>query len=799
MPLTAHTKSMIRWLGLLTILLVTTACGTTSSTPITDVELSETLQAAPATELPEPEVTIVEATPTPEPVQPEAVISTYLEAWNMREYNTMYSLLSPFSRSEISEEDYIFRVKQQTQQLTLEGLDYTILGALAEGVSGQVQYKVNFDTLLVGPLEREFSANLDFTNNQWGIVWNDNLIMPELEGGNSLYMAHKVPARGNIYDTNGLALAAQADAVGMYIIPGQLDFEREYDMLEDLSDITGLHPEVLRQRYIYAGPDWFIPVGEASLSEIQNNYERLESYPGLYINTYNTRYYNSGAAGAPHAVGYVSFITEEELEFYINNGYQGDEKVGRLGVERWGEENLTGARGATLVVLNPDNTVRMTLADSVSSPAVSVNLTLDREFQRAVQLAMQDLTGAAVVLDVNTGKVLAMASNPSFDPNWFDPANPNINALGEIFSNPNRPLINRATQGLYPPASTFKVIGVAAALESTLFNSEQIIYCGHYWDRLGAGFEKRDWTVDKDKEPSGDLDIVGALRRSCDPWFYDIGYDLYQWDPNYFSEMSRAFGLGEPTNVLGLSAQAQEEVGGLVPDVAWAANSDGNWLLGDSVNMSIGQGDLLTTPLQIANAYAAIANGGTLYQPQLIQSTVDLDGNILEEIEPVVIRELPISDETIDVLWDGLYDVIRHPEGTAYDVMGAFPFEVYGKTGTAEDPPNLPHAWFAGFTDEQRADKPDIAIAVIIENKGEGSEFAAPIYRRIVELYFNGKPINLYPWEDSYGLPKALVDDGTTDEGADGATTEGDAATTDGAGAADDGSTNDTGTTEDGG
>ncbi len=269
--------------------------------------------------------------------------------------------------------------------------------------------------------------------------------------------------------------------------------------------------------------------------------------------------------------------------------------------------------------------------------------------------------------------------------------------------------------------------------------------------------------------------MVGALRRSCDPWFYDIGYDLYQWDPNYFSEMTEAFGLGAPTNIVGLSADAQEELAGLVPDVEWAANSDGNWLLGDSVNMSIGQGDLLATPLQIANAYAAIGNGGTLYRPQLIQSTVDLDGNIISEIDPEVIRELPISDETMEVLWAGLYDVIRHPKGTAYDVMGAFPFEVYGKTGTAEDPPNAPHAWFAGFTDEQRADKPDIAIAVIIENEGEGSEFAAPIFRRIVELHFNGRPINLYPWEESYGLPSKLVDDGSDDDSAEDGSTGDDA------------------------
>ncbi len=771
MPNYFSSTTQKRWIFLLLVLVLTTACtGGDAGSEITPENLSETLEAAPAgggdtSELPAPEVTVVEPTPTVVVVKPEAVVTTYLEAWNNRDFSTMYSLLSPFSRANISQEDYIFRIKQQTQQLTLESLDFSILGALAEGVSAQVQYKIEFDTLLVGPLEREYLANLDLTDNQWGIVWDDALIMPELEGGNSLYMAHKIPARGNIYDTNGLALAAQADAVGIWLVPGLIDPEREYDMLEDLSTITGLHPEVLRQRYAFAGPDWYIPMGEATLSELQNIYDRLTSYPGVNVRNYNARYYHAGAAGAPHAVGYVSFITEEELTSYINRGYQGDEKIGRLGVERWGEQNITGTRGATLVVLNPDNTVHSTLADSVSTPAVSVNLTLDREFQRQVQLALQDYTGAAVVIDMNNGHVLAMASSPSFDPNWFDPGNPHISQLGQIFSDARRPLINRATQGLYPPASTFKVVGIAAALESGLFTSDQIIYCGHTWDRLGAGFEKRDWTLEKEEEPSGDLDMVGALRRSCDPWFYDIGYDLYQWDPDYFSEMTEAFGFGAPTNIVGLSAEVQEELAGLVPDTEWATNSDGNWLLGDSVNFSIGQGDLLTTPLQIANAYAAIGNGGTLYRPQLIQSTVDLDGNIISEIEPEVIRELPVSEATMDVLWAGLYDVIRHPKGTAYDVMGAFPFEVYGKTGTAEDPPNAPHAWFAGFTYEQRADKPDIAIAVIIENEGEGSEFAAPIYRRIVELYFNGRPMNLYPWEESYGLPSSLVED-ETEEGA---------------------------------
>lgn len=686
------------------------------------------------------------------PPNPEGTASAFLNAWAQKDYAGMYSLLSPLSQAAISQEDFVARYTDAADQMTLKEIETSILSSLQKDLDAELAFRVTFHTALVGDITRDITMPLRFDGARWVIAWDDGLILPELKGGNSLFMDYKIPSRANIYDRNGLAFAAQTDAVAIGIIPGQITDEST--LLRELSALLGRHPEVLKAMYQYAQPDWYVPMGEASAEEIHARYNILSGLGGLVLNTYQTRYYLNGSLGAAHAVGYISSIPAEEANYYRLLGYRGDERVGTIGLEAWGEKYLAGKRGGTLLVVTPGGQIAATLAESESAPGQAVYSTLDREFQKQVAQAMGDLPGAAVVLNINTGEVLAFVSSPSFDPNLFDYTNYNSSTLGAVLDNPYRPLINRVTQGLYPPGSTFKVINIAAALKSGLFDRDTEYTCTGVWDELGANFVKYDWTVSHNLPPHGTITLPQALTYSCNTYNYHIGFELYnKVDPEYLPKIAREFGLGKPTGIVGLLEGTNEEVGGIVPDAKWKQENIGEeWSAGDHVNMAIGQGYLQVTPLQMAVIYAAIGNGGTLYRPQLVLKIAAPGEEPSYEFKPEVIGAIPLTAEQLDVIREGLRGVVTDRNGTARNILKGLQVPVWGKTGTAEDPPRRPHAWFIGYTQANRDDKPDIVVAVILQNRGEGSEWAAPVFRRIVESYFFGRSYVLYPWESDFGL-----------------------------------------------
>lgn len=704
------------------------------------------------------------ATPTPEatlpgpgmsvtlPPNPEGTAGAFLNAWAQKDYTGMYSLLSPLSQAAISQEDFVARYADAADQMTLGEIETGILSSFQSELDAEVQFRVTFHTALVGDIARDITMPLRFEGGRWVVSWDDGLILPELKGGNSLFMDYKIPSRANIYDRNGLAFAAQTDAVAIGVVPGQITDED--GLLRELSDLLGRHREVIKSQYQYAQPDWYVPLGEASAEEIQARYNVLSSLGGLSLTTYQTRFYLNGPLGAPHAVGYIFSIPAEELDYYKSLGYRGDEKVGITGLEAWGEEYLAGRRGGALLVVTPGGQVAARLAESESAPGQSIYSTLDREFQKQVEQAMGDLPGAAVALNINTGEVLAFVSSPSFDANLFDYTNLNSSTLGAVLDNPYRPLINRVTQGLYPPGSTFKVINVAAALASGLFERDTTYTCTGVWDELGPNFVKYDWTVAKDKPPHGEIILPQALTYSCNTYNYHIGFQLYNLDPEYLPKFARKFGLGEPTGIVGLLEGSNEEVGGIVPDAKWKQENIGEqWSAGDSVNMAIGQGYLQVTPLQMAMVYAALGNGGTLYRPQLVLKIAAPGEDPVYEFKPESLGAIPITAGQLDVIREGLRGVVVDRNGTARNVLKGLDVPVWGKTGTAEDPfVGRPHAWFIGYTQAGREDKPDIVVAVILQNRGEGSEWAAPVFRRIVESYFFERSYVLYPWESDFGL-----------------------------------------------
>jgi penicillin-binding protein 2 len=350
-----------------------------------------------------------------------------------------------------------------------------------------------------------------------------------------------------------------------------------------------------------------------------------------------------------------------------------------------------------------------------------------------------------------------MVSSPSYNPNAFEPTNFNSDILlNEITNNPNQPLFNRVTQGQYPLGSVFKIITLAAALESGLYSPESTYQCGYFFEEL-PGITLHDWTYeyfqgDGITRPSGLVTLLEGLMRSCNPYFWHIGLDLYnQGYTTAVSELARGFGLGSATGIEGL-----DEAEGQIQDPTKPS---------EAVNMAIGQGDMLVTPLQVANFMAAIGNGGTLYRPQIIEQITKPDGESTIVFNPEEVSKLPISSETLQLLHEAMVGVIRNekPRGTAWHRFTGLEIPVAGKTGTAQTNTGSPHAWFAGYTFAEREDKPDIAIAVVVENIGEGSDYAAPIFRRIVELYFSGQPQKLYWWESSYNVTNtpALNNEGT--------------------------------------
>lgn len=685
---------------------------------------------------------LVKTTAVPEPT---AAAQSFLEAWKVDNYASMYAQLTLLSRDAMIESDFSKHLKDVSATMSLKTLDYEVLQSLIKNpTEAQVAYRMTYHTVLVGDVVRETVMNLSWQDGAWKVQWEDGMILPELRGSNRLTMDISVPARGNIYDASGSALAAQSDAVALGIVPGQINPDTEEALLSELSRLTNLNPDYIKSLYAYAQPDWYIPIGDVSAQAVQQRYSVLSSLAGLEMNSYNTRYYFDQAAA--HVTGYVQPIPAERVDEYRRLGYRVDERVGMTGLENWGEKFLTGQRGAALYVVDQQGNVVTRLGQTDSQPADEIYSTLNKSLQVQAQRALEGFRGAVVVLERDTGRVLAMASSPTFDPNLFDPNNKNSGwLLGDVYDQNTVPLLNRATQSAYPLGSVFKIITMATALETGVFTKESEYNCGRTFTEL-TGVTLYDWTYEKDKPASGLLTLPEGLMRSCNPWFYHIGLELYNLGyTEDVSKMARAFGLGSATGI------ELDEVAGSMPNPVDAS---------DAVQLAIGQGAMLATPLQVARFIAAVGNGGTLYRPQVVEKVTTPDGEPLLTFKPEAQGELPVSAANLKIIQDAMRSVVANNRGTAHYALAGMQVPIYGKTGTASNSTGVSHAWFAGYTAAGRSDLPDISVVVLAENAGEGSEVAAPIFRRVVESYFYGKPVKLYPWESSFYVTKTPTPEG---------------------------------------
>lgn len=724
------------------VLLVAVLIGCSKATP----EGTLTTQDTPTPGLATP---IVQTTQAPD-VESAAV--EFLESWNASDYAAMYALLSPESQSQISEEDFSLDYHTLAVELAMESLDYTILSSFVDPSQAQVAVSVVYNSLLIEGIQRDIILQLSVIDGAWRVNWSRGMLFPELEGENQLQLTRLLPPRGNIYDRNGSVVVSYAEAISLGLIPGQIDPDREDNLLNELGRDLDMPPEVIYAMYedYPPGVNWYLPLRALAQGSIEPRLGILEGYTttGLLLRYFDGRYYYNGGV-APQAIGYVRWIQEQEMDAYRIQGYSKGEKVGGQGLELWGEPYLAGDRGGILYVVDAEGEILTQLAREEAAPAAEIYTTFEKEFQLDVQKALYGFNGAIVVMELDTGRVLAMASNPHFDPNAFNSDYYNSSFLLQEYyqADQKSPFLNRATQGLYPLGSVFKIITMAAGLETGEFTASDTYDCGYFFDEL-PGVTLNDWTYDHFLEdgkqlPSGVLTYSEGLIRSCNPYFWHIGLQLYRNGfPEAVSDMAKGFGLGALTGI-----ETLEEEAGNIP-------VPGSEL--DATNLAIGQGDTLVTPLQVVRFIAALGNGGTLYRPQFVESIRSASGEELFKFEPEVVGELPISESTRNIIINAMIQVVEKPApnpGTASHRFRGLTdrIPIAGKTGTAESGSGESHAWFAGYTNVQNPNKPDIAVVVIAENAGEGSDIAAPIFRRVVELYFN-QVLKYYPWEAEIGV-----------------------------------------------
>jgi penicillin-binding protein 2 len=657
--------------------------------------------------------------PTPNLPPAEDTAEQFLSAWQLGDYATMYRLLSPKARLSISEPDFTQAYKQAQDEAGVLTLRTAMRSTLRQGQSATAAFQVEWDTPLVGTLQAENTMTLTLSGGQWDIDWTGNLIWPGLADGNVMAKTWSIPRRANIYDREGLGLAVEGKRVIIGVVPGEIADEEA--LLAALSPILDMSPEAIHALYAAASPGWFVPVGDISGEWAALHYATLNALPGVSLREKSVRAYRPDGLAA-HTIGYVGIIPQEWLEDYRRLGYRGDEWVGLTGLEAWGEPILGGTRGGRLDIITPQGELVATLAQRPVVLPRPIYTTLKRDFQEKVEQILGDRHGAIVAMDPNNGQIVAIASHPGFDSNEI--VSPPVVTPLPPLTPTEKSYVNRALMGNYHPGSTFKPIVMAAALESGLFTPQSVFNCPGYWDGLGPGFRKKCWL----EGGHGTIDLVTALSASCNVTFYQLGYALNQEDENLLPQFAHQFGLGQPTGIV------LNENAGLVPDLKWKNDTLGEpWYAGDAVNISIGQGDVNVTPLQMAVMYSAIANGGTVYKPQLVTRIGNPDLGPEEIVQPEVAGKLPISAENLAAIQQGLRGVVAGTRGTARHIFIGMPVAVAGKTGTAETATARPDAWFASYAPY---DAPELVVIVLVENAGQGSSVAAPIARQVFEAYF---------------------------------------------------------------
>ncbi len=532
---------------------------------------------------------------------------------------------------------------------------------------------------------------------------------------NRIRLIAKQPARGNIFDRKGRIMATSRLSKALFVWPRSHSEEEWKPILKRISEILNI-PEAELSRQIERAENGYNSTQQIriarSLTAEQATLigEFSNELPGVDVEYEALRYYPNGTLAA-HVLGYTGEVDETSLAQLKPKGYRLGDIIGQLGIEAGLEHKLRGKWGGQQVEVDNTGQIVRSLGEEPAQAGQDITLTIDLDIQRAAEKALGNTQGAIVVMDPNDGAILAMVSRPVYDPNVF--SQPVTEEIWQQIQGSDHPFVNRALRG-FPPASTFKIITTVAALKSGKFDPYTVLPTYPYI--IAGGIQFWDWN----QAGFGPLGFDGAMAWSSDTFFYQVGLTI--GGPTLI-EWTRRFSFGSKTGI----ELAAEEDPGLVADDAWKRKyMNEEWFEGDTVNMSIGQGFLLATPLQVALMNAVPANGGYLVQPHLLKDNPEAKKNR---------RSIGLSKEAIEVLRSGLRQVVTSGTGQVMNVPTIPPNA--GKTGTAEDPPRLSHAWYGGYAPY---DKPEIVVVVFGENSGGGGGgFAAPKALQVMEDYFKMK------------------------------------------------------------
>ena len=552
---------------------------------------------------------------------------------------------------------------------------------------------------------------------------------------NQMSIIPTAPSRGLILDRNGVILADNLPIYVLEIIPERVkDMQQTVNELQELlpsitnEDIENFHRARLSRRSFMAVPFKLKLTQEEVALFAVNQYR----FPGVSIKAQLLRYYPYPELTA-HVVGYVGRISAQELNSVDQGNYRATHFIGKSGIEKFYEPLLHGQIGYQQVETDVSARIVRTLREKQPVAGDTLTLTLDIRTQQAAYTAMQGKRGAVVMLKINNGEVLTMLSAPSFNSNLFvnGISSKDYNALAE---NRDNPMFNRAIRGLYPPASTIKPFIALTGLSKGIISPGMKIYDRGWFKIPNSTHLYRDWN----KSGHGMVDLAKAITVSCDTYFYQLSQKL---GIVAIEDMLLQFGFGRPTQI-----DLPQEASGLVPNDQWKRKKQGHpWYAGDTVITAIGQGFLLASPLQLANATTALANKGQRYRPHLIKKTEEFVRPAINEVIPF--EEYPVkinNDEYWDIINQAMQRVIKMPGGTGFRFGKNTDYNVAAKTGTAQVhsnrqlektkyeniPENLrDHSLFIAFAP---AEKPEVAIAVIVEN-----DYTAPnIARKVLDSYF---------------------------------------------------------------
>ena len=670
------------------------------------------------------------ASPAAPDMTESEVAAAWVERWSAGDYAGLYQLTSGTVQRAIPLDEFVARYQGIAGRAELTSVHAELAGDIA---GRRAPMTVTFDSGVAGEFTEENAIPLVRENAGWRVAWSPSLIFTDL-GSDGCVDVDQLPAgRGKILDRNGEPLAYDGTVQRVGIVPGQVPPEQYDAIMSELSDLTDMEIDDIEERFASADPNWFVPIKDFPDSERDRLLDVISQLPGVSVKSSTERVYPL-AEKAAHITGYIAEPTAEQLA--ANPALVPGQPVGQAGIEAGADGILAGVPGGRLIVVQCSSRVeRSTIASRTAIPPRDVQLTIDRNFQAQVYDALRaepKLQGAGVVIDPQDGEVLALASVPSYDPNGFILGFSDKDQAA-LRSETQRPLFSRAAQGAYPTGSAFKPITFVAGMEGLGYTADTVLDCPATFQLAGASQTWEDWTVAYNLPAQGPLTLHQALVNSCNTVFYAIGRDLDLKDPELLPDMAKAFGLGSPTGIPYLP-----EVSGVVPSPEWKLENLGDyWATGDAVNLAIGQGFLQVTPLQLANAYAAIANGGHVLQPYIVSTLIDADGQREQVGTRVVRSELPVSPATLQALQAAMHDQTSDPNGNgSFRVFGDMPLPIAGKTGTAQRNDSAtakPHSWFGSYG--PYGAPAELATAVMYESAGEGVSYAAPATRRIYEAW----------------------------------------------------------------